>query len=335
MTPPDRANPAGGRAHDPRDPATDGQPEQGGGPELTPGGWPAAHPQADENTVPWRALVDLATTRLREAGVDNADQEARWIAERAGGFEPAELVLSLSAPVTLRSGTHFHLMLDRRVAGEPLQYVLGRWPFRSLELLVDRRVLIPRPETEVLAGHALDEVDRLGAKVAVDLGTGTGAIALTLLAERPGLAEVWATDVSPDALDVARANLAGLGMRATRGRLARGSWFRALPPHLRGRVDLLVSNPPYVAEDEADDLPADVRDWEPAQALFSGPTGLEDIDTILGEAPAWLAPHGSVLIELAPHQARAAAALATGAGFPAVSVWPDLTGRDRILLARR
>ena len=295
-----------------------------------------ARPDAGGDTVvPWRALVDVATRRLRAAGVDNADQEARWIAERAGGFEPAELVLSLDHPVTVRSGTHFHLMLDRRVAGEPLQYVLGRWPFRSLELLVDGRVLIPRPETEVLAGHALDECDRLRAQVAVDLGTGSGAIALTLLAERPGLAEVWATDASADALDVARANLAGLGTRATRGRLAAGSWFRALPDELRGRIDLVVSNPPYVADGEAVDLPADVREWEPAQALYSGPTGLEDIETIVNEAPGWLTPHGAVLLEMAPHQASAATALARQAGFPAVTVWPDLTGRDRILVARR
>jgi release factor glutamine methyltransferase len=285
--------------------------------------------------VPWRHLVDMAARRLSGAGIDNADQEARWIAERAGGFEAAELVLSLDEPVTLRSGTHFHLMLDRRVAGEPLQYVLGRWPFRSLELLVDRRVLIPRPETEVLAGHALDECDRLGAKVAVDLGTGSGALALTLLAERPRLVEVWATDVSDEALDVARANLAGLGSPATRGRLAAGCWFEALPDRLRGTVDLVVSNPPYVADDEAADLPADVRDWEPAEALFSGPTGLEDIETILAEAPRWLAAHGSVLLELAPHQAAGAADRARAAGFTGVSVWPDLTGRDRILRARR
>jgi release factor glutamine methyltransferase len=301
-------------------------------PAGAPGGGGAGGP---EEGVPWRMLVDEATGRLRAAGIDNADQEARWIAERAGGFEAAELVLALNQPVTVRSATFFRQMLDRRATGEPLQYVLGRWPFRSLELLVDRRVLIPRPETEVLAGHAIDECDRLGAKVAVDLGTGSGALALTLLAERPGLAEVWATDASPDAIDVARANLAGLGSRATRGRLAVGHWFRALPLHLRGKVDLVVSNPPYVADGEAPDLPDDVRDWEPAQALYSGPTGLEAIEVILAEAPSWLSPHGAVLLEMAPHQAGAAAQLAREAGFPSVTVWPDLTGRDRILHARR
>ena len=306
-------------------------PGDGRGAEPSGGAEPSAG--AEPEYVPWRTLVAEATERLVAAGNENAAQEARWIAERAGGYDTAELILALDAPVTVRSATFFHRMLDRRAAGEPLQYVLGRWPFRSLELMVDRRVLIPRPETEVLAQHALDECDRLGAKVAVDLGTGSGALALALLAERPGL-EVWATDASTDALDVARANLAGLGTRAVRGRLVAGDWFAALPDDLRGRIDLIVTNPPYVADDEAPDLPADVREWEPAEALFSGPSGLEDIERILAEAPSWLARPGAVLVELAPHQTAAAVRLARAAGFATATTWPDLTGRDRILHAR-
>jgi release factor glutamine methyltransferase len=286
-----------------------------------------------DRPVLWRELVAGATERLAAAGVENAAQEARWIAERAGGFDAAELITELDSPVTVRSATFFHQMLDRRAGGEPLQYVVGRWAFRTLELYVDRRVLVPRPETEVLAGQALDECDRLGARLAVDLGTGSGAIALALAAERTGLT-VWGTDVSEDALAVARANLAGLGRAATRVRLAAGEWFAALPDDLRGQVDVLVSNPPYVAEHEVPDLPDDVREWEPREALVSGPTGMEDIEHIVAEAPAWLARPGSLLIELAPHQADPAAKLARAAGFPAVTVWPDLTGRDRILLAR-
>jgi release factor glutamine methyltransferase len=291
-------------------------------------------PVSGGGVVVWRDLVALATGRLAGAGVENAAQEARWIAERAGGFDAAELITELDGPVTVRSATFFHQMLDRRVGGEPLQYVLGRWAFRTLELYVDRRVLVPRPETEVLAGQALDECDRLGARLAVDLGTGSGAIALALAAERTGLT-VWGTDVSEEALAVARANLAGLGRAATRVRLAAGEWFGALPDDLRGHVDVVVTNPPYVAEHEVPDLPDDVRDWEPRQALVSGPTGLEDIERIVAEAPAWLARPGSLLIELAPHQAGPAAKLARAAGFPAVTIWPDLTGRDRIVLARR
>ncbi|HLM64235.1 MAG TPA: peptide chain release factor N(5)-glutamine methyltransferase [Acidimicrobiales bacterium] len=289
---------------------------------------------SDAPTVLWRALVRLATERLAAAGIANAASEARWIAERAGGFDAAELIVGLDEPVTVRCATFFHQMLDRRAAGEPLQYVLGRWPFRTVELMVDRRVLIPRPETEVLAGHLLDACDRLAARTVVDLGTGSGALVSAVLAERSGI-EVWGTDVSEEALAVARANVAALGRRAVAGRLVAGRWFEALPDDLRGRVDVIVSNPPYVAGHEMADLPDDVRGWEPHVALTSGPTGLEDIETIVAEAPAWLTRPGVLLLELAPHQARRAERLARDAGFTAVSTWPDLAGRDRILHARR
>jgi len=282
------------------------------------------------DVVTWRELLAGVTADLD----DNAAQEARWILERATGWTAAELQVALDEPATVRAATHVHQMAERRAAGEPLQYVLGRWGFRSLDLYVDRRVLIPRPETEVLAELALAEVDRLGARLAVDLGTGSGAIALALAVERPKL-DVWGTDASPDALAVARANCAGLGRAASRVRLEEGDWFTALPSDLRGRIDLIVSNPPYVAHHEVPDLPGEVRDWEPELALVAdGPTGLADVDRILREAPGWLTRPGSLLVEMAPHQTDEARDLARAAGFPSVSVWPDLTGRDRILQAR-
>jgi len=283
--------------------------------------------------LPWRRVLAEAAATLRAAGVDNADQEARWLVERATGLGPAEVLTRLDEPATERGATHVHAMAARRAAGEPLQYAMGRWGFRSLDLYVDRRVLIPRPETEVLAQMALDECRRLDAAVAVDLGTGSGALALALAAERPGLA-VWGTDASTDALVVARANLAGLGRAATRVRLAAGSWFGALPADLAGRIDVIVANPPYVSEAEMAELPAEVREWEPHRALCSGPTGLEDVERIVSEAPAWLARPGSLLVELAPHQAAAARTRARRAGFTSATVWPDLAGRDRIVLAR-
>ncbi|MBN2624178.1 MAG: peptide chain release factor N(5)-glutamine methyltransferase [Acidimicrobiales bacterium] len=285
------------------------------------------------DVVPWRALLAGAADRLRAAGVDNPVQEARWLVERATGLTAGELAGRLDEPATERAATHLATMLARRLAGEPLQYAMGRWAFRTLELYVDRRVLIPRPETEVLAGMALDECRRLDARVAVDLGTGSGAVALALTVEQRRL-EVWGTDASADALAVARANLAGIGRAATRVRLVEGSWFSALPTDLAGRIDVVVTNPPYVADDEAVDLPAEVLDWEPHEALFSGPTGLEDIEHIVTEAPRWLARPGALLVELAPHQATRAQKIATASGFTSATVWPDLTGRDRILLAR-
>ena len=288
---------------------------------------------AGGGVAPWRSLLAEATDRLRDAGIDNAGQEARWLVERATGCTAAELAEQLGRPASERGATHLDNMLERRLAGEPLQYALERWAFRTLDLYVDRRVLIPRPETEVLAEVALDECRRLGARVAVDLGTGSGALALSLAVERVGL-EVWGTDVSAGALAVARANLAGLGHAATRVRMVEGRWFAALPADLAGRVDVVVTNPPYVADGEMADLPAEVHDWEPHQALRSGPTGLEDIERIVAEAPRWLARPGSLAVELAPHQAERARRLAIGAGFTTATVWPDLAGRDRILLAR-
>jgi release factor glutamine methyltransferase len=283
--------------------------------------------------VAWQTLLDEAAGRLAGAGIENAEQEARWLVQRASGLEGAELIAGLEEPANLRDATFFYDMLERRLRGEPLQYVLGRWGFRVLDLYIDDRVLIPRPETEALTQMALEECRRLEARLAVDLGTGSGAIAMALVVEWTGI-EVWATDVSPDALAVARANVAGIGGMGAAVRLAEGSWYEALPAELAGAVDVIVSNPPYVAEFEVEDLPDEVRAWEPLEALVSGPTGLEAIERIVAEAPLWLAQPGSLVVEIAPHQAAEAEAMARAAGFGSASVWPDLTGRDRILLAR-
>ncbi len=216
-------------------------------------------------------------------------------------------------------------LLGRREAGGPLE--------DPADLLVDPRVLIPRPETEVVAGLAVESLsDVSDPALAADLGTGSGAIALTLAAERWPDIEVWATDVSVDALAVARANLAGLGRRAAVVRLAEGSWFGALPDDLRGRLHLVVSNPPYVAA--SDPLPAEVADWEPAGALVAGPTGLESIERIVADAPGWLVGDGALVLEIGETQGDAVVALARAAGFSDVAVHPDLAGRPRALVAR-
>jgi release factor glutamine methyltransferase len=296
----------------------------------------------------WRNLRQSAEQRLREIEVDAPDREAFWLVERVSGYDGAELLAGEDEPSTAVAAAHLADMLDRRATGEPLQYVLGRWSFLGIELLVDRRVLVPRPETEVVAQVAIAEATRLGARrgpgdpwagastayTVADLGTGSGALALALATELPD-AEVWATDVSEDALAVARANLAGVGLPATRVRLACGSWFSALPATLRGSLRLVVSNPPYVAEAEVLDLPVEVAVWEPRGALVSGPTGLEAIEAIVAEAPEWLDPEaGALVCELAPHQAVDAQDLARDVGFAEVDVHADLAGRDRVLVAR-
>ena len=290
-----------------------------------------------DGTVSWAELLAEAERRLHDAGMEPAAADARRIVEQASGRRGAELTLAIDEPARRRAVAHFDAMLERRLTGEPLQYVLGEWSFRTLELMVDRRVLIPRPETEVVAGVALDELDRLRAvdparpsRIA-DLGTGSGAIALSIAAERDRV-EIWGTDVSPDALAVASANLAGLGMRARVVRLVEGSWFAALPHDLRGELDLVVSNPPYVAASES--LPREVADWEPGLALVSGPTGLEALEHLVDRSVEWLRRPGALVLELAPDQAGLLERLARRRGYAEVRVVPDLAGRPRALAAR-
>jgi release factor glutamine methyltransferase len=288
----------------------------------------AASPSGASTHPTWRHLYEQGLERLSDAVV------SRWFVEDAsGGVWPAVL----EEPVGARAEQVFLSMLDRRASGEPVQYVLGHWAFRKLDLMIDGRVLIPRPETEVVVEVALAELSRLEAvsPLVVDLGTGSGAIALSIATERSDV-EAWATDLSEDALDVASANLAGLGVQAVgRVQLVRGSWWEALPSDLQGAVDLAVANPPYVAEAELAALPLEVSGWEPPGALIAGPSGLEALKEIVEEAPRWLAKTSALVVEIAPHQADAVKALALGAGFGEALVCPDLTGRDRALVARR
>ena len=274
----------------------------------------------------WRELLSGA------AEVLGSKVDARRLVEEAAGYDGAEMTLHLDEEATARTGAYFTRMLERRASGVPLQYVLGRWGFRTLDLMLDERVLIPRPETEQVVEWAIEEGRALGRKRvrAVDLGTGSGAIAFSLAVELG--AEVWATDVSADAIDVARANLAGIGMfAATRVRLVEGWWWAALPADLKSHVDLVVTNPPYVAD--GDPLPAEVADHEPALALRAGPDGMDAITEIVTRAGEWLAPGGVLVTELAPHQADRARELATGRGAARAEIRHDLSGRPRALVA--
>ena len=237
--------------------------------------------ESDGPVPTWRVLVAEAAGRV---GAD----DARRIVEEAAGVAPSGLHRLLDGPATALTHARFQAMVTRRAAGEPLQYVMGRWGFRGLDLAVDRRVLIPRPETEWVVEAALAHVPADRPSVVVDLGTGSGAIALAVADERWPHARVVATDASRDALAMARANLAGLGRRATGVELHHGDWWAAVPEDLRNTIDVVVTNPPYVAA--GDPLPAEVGDWEPLGALVSGPTGLEAIETVIEGAPSWLRP---------------------------------------------
>jgi len=297
--------------------------------------------QADDGTISWAEVAEGAAQQLAAAGSPQPGLDIRRMIEEVTGSEPGEYLSTLEQPATVRALARFDAMVQRRAGGEPLQYVLGRWSFRRLDLLVDRRVLIPRPETEWVVEVALAEIDRLVRRhghdhhrliPVADLGTGSGAIALSLASECL-LAEVWGTDLSEEALGVARANLAGIGRAAARVQLRAGSWFDALPTDAAGRFAVIVSNPPYVSATEP--LPDEVERWEPGLALRSGPDGLDAARVLIGGAAHWLQPDGVLVLELGSGHLEVAAALARGAGFVSVEVRPDLTGRDRCLVARR
>jgi release factor glutamine methyltransferase len=220
----------------------------------------------------------------------------------------------------------------RRLAqGEPLQYVLGTWQFRWLELRVDPRGLIPRPETELLVDLVAIELGHLSGSRVLELGTGTGAIAAAVATEcKPGA--LVATDCSEAALELARENLVRLGLEQV-VELRRGSWWEALADD--ERFDVICSNPPYVTEAEWVHLPSVVRAFEPSQALVAGPTGLECYEAIFADVGHHLSPSGGVLaLEIGASQANDVSRLARDAGFCEVDVHQDLAGRDRFVIAR-
>ena len=287
-----------------------------------------------DGTILWSALLSETTQRLAASGVsENPRQEAKWILEEATGTSGAEFVEAMDGLATVRGVAHLDTMVERRISGEPIQYVLGHWAFRSLDLLVDRRVLIPRPETEVVAGLAMAEIDRLDRARAsvVDLGTGSGAIGLAIATERPGT-QVVLTDRSEEALAVARANLAGLGRSGRDVTVHCGEWFAALPQSQRGTVDLIVSNPPYIARHEV--LDTSVVDWEPEMALRAGDEGFDDLHVIVREAVHWLTDDGVLVLEMAPGQTADVAELAEQVGFTA-DIHRDVAGLERAVVARR
>jgi release factor glutamine methyltransferase len=214
-------------------------------------------------------------------------------------------------------------LIARRLSGEPLQYIEGNAPFGPLDLIVDERVLIPRPETEGMFELATKMVR--SPEVVVDLCTGSGALALALKSRFPAAA-VFATDISPDAIAVAADNRYRTGLQIY---LAEGDLFDPLPTAILGGVDLIVANPPYVAEIDFAALPDDVQ-REPKVALVSGPTGLEVIERIGASAVSWLRPGGVVICEIGEKQGVSAAS--SFLDLPAV-VRQDLTGRDRYIVA--
>lgn len=225
-----------------------------------------------------------------------------------------------------REARLFGRALCQRCAGTPLQHLTGEQAFRNIQLEVRPGVFVPRPETEVLVEHALEALGDAEDPVVVDVGTGTGAIALAVKYERPDTV-VYATDLSPEAVELARANAARLELDV---RILEGALLEPLPPELRGWVDLVVSNPPYLSPDEFEDLPLEVR-ADPEIALVGD---VAVIERLADDAARWLRDGGVLALEIGASQGRAVTDL-LGRGYADVRVEPDLAGRDRVVLARR
>jgi release factor glutamine methyltransferase len=224
-----------------------------------------------------------------------------------------------------REARMFGRAICQRCAGTPVQHLTGEQAFRRITLEVRPGVFVPRPETEILVEHALSTLGEREDPVVVDAGTGTGAIALAIKDERPD-ATVFATDLSSEAVELARANAHRLGLDVT---VLEGDLLEPLPDDLRGWVDAIVSNPPYVPPEEIDDLPAEVR-ADPRLALAGG---TEVHRRLTEEAPRWLRSGGALAVEIDARQGEEVSALLSGR-FARVRVERDLAGRDRVVLAR-
>jgi release factor glutamine methyltransferase len=268
--------------------------------------------------------VRAGAERLGASGSETPRLDSELLLGQVLGVPRIELYTSFDRPVTAAEARDYDALLTRRELHEPVAYILGAWGFRRLTLTVDRRALIPRPETEIVVERCLALLDGAEQPQVLDVGTGTGAIALAIADEHP-TARVTGIDASADALDLAREN-------RTRTRLdielERRDLFADFP---RGPWQLVVSNPPYVDPEEIDSLMPDVRDWEPHLALV----GHGATETIATAAAATLARRGALVLEVGDGQAPAVAALLEGLGFHDVRATPDLAGRDRVVEGRR
>ncbi len=283
------------------------------------------------DTVSWREMLAATVEQLGNA------QEARWLCEHASGMDSAEFSAEQDQLVTVACAKSLNSMVRDRLSGVPLQYVMKRWAFRHLDIMVDKRVLIPRPETEQVVQVALDIARKTSSDQAlrvVDLGTGSGVIGLSMAFELGvEAAHVWLTDASVDALDVARANMVGIGRAAANVRVVHGSWWNALPQEIAGQIDMAICNPPYIAQDDGEVAP-DVHLYEPHSALYASDNGLSDLRTVIEGASTWLKKSGWLVLEIGYQQGAEVLAMMSASGFVGAEIKQDLSGRDRIAVGQ-
>ncbi len=271
-----------------------------------------------------RELLRSGAEELDRAGCPSPRVDAEWLLAEVLGVTRADLYAGANKPLEPEEERRFRELVARRARREPLAYVLGEWGFRGLTLQVDPRVLVPRPETEAVAERCLALLAGLAEPRVLDVGVGSGAIALAIAEEHP-TAFVVATDNSPGALAVAAENRARAGL-AERVDLVQGELFAGQ----EGPFDLIVSNPPYVEPDELDGLEPEVAKYEPREALVSsGAT-----EAIAEGARSRLAPGGALVLEAGDGKTGAVADLLGRLGFEEVSIGQDLTGRERIVDGR-
>jgi release factor glutamine methyltransferase len=269
------------------------------------------------------SALAAATARLAEAGIESARLEAELLLSRAcDDCARALLYAELDRELTAEQEAAFDANVRRRVQREPLAYVLGEWGFRRLTLRTDRRALIPRAETEIVVERALEHIHGQPEPNVLDVGTGTGAIALAIADEHAG-ARITAMDASPDALALAEENRELIGVNG-RVRLVEHDLTSGLGS---AQFDLVVSNPPYVEPDELPTLQPEVRDWEPHVALVaSGAT-----DAVARAATEALRPGGWLVLETAAGTGERIRGLLQELGYERVAITPDLAGRDRVV----
>lgn len=270
-------------------------------------------------------VVRRATEYLERHGVESPRETAELLMMHVLGTDRAGLY-ARAGGLDAREARMFGRALCQRCAGTPLQHLTGEQAFRRIVLRVRPGVFVPRPETEVLVEHALGALAGREGPVVVDVGTGSGAIALSVKQERPD-ARVFATDRSPEAVELARENAERLGLDVT---VLEGDLLEPVPGDLRGWVDLVVSNPPYVTAEDYDDLPAEVK----ADPRFALVGGVEVHERLAAEATRWLRDGGWLAVEIGAAQGeRVATSLSRS--FMDVRIERDLAGRDRVIVARR